>query len=200
MTTKVTYVKTTSLNQKFSQIVAALVLLIITVNIWLNVFSQGKDMIDENTQVLADNILLQTSHSAKYYIQTDDLTSLAHLTESALKSSYIHEMVIYDARGVILSQSDNALTTKERFLDGGAKEIKQQTPVAFASDIRAENNDLLGFVRITVLKQQLQQGGVDFVKSINKQVLLLLLIAGVIGYLLTIGLKPFSKNAYYVKE
>lgn len=203
MSRQITYVKTSSLNRKFFQLLGALLLFVVSLNIWLNINSKGELLLNENVLVLADNILLQTSHSAAFYIENDDLDSLQQLTESALESDYIHEMLIYDERGVVLSQSSNAVSTKERFLQPDSQQNKNLAPVLpipFVKEIRNNDGQLLGFVRITVLRKYLQQQGVNFVQTINKQILLLALLAGFIGYLLTIGMRPFSANSILVKK
>ncbi|MBU2917766.1 hypothetical protein KO505_07290 [Psychrosphaera sp. F3M07] len=200
MSKKLTYIKTSSLNRKFTQLGFAVVLLIVTISLWLNVSNQGRAMLEENSIVLAENILLQTSHSAKTYISQDDIKSLDHLTDSALKSDYILEMVIYDNKGLVLSKSDNAITTKARFITQLNQEFEPLLPTPFVKEIRDDENELLGFVRITVLKKNLQQSGNLFISRISQQIVLLACIAGLIGYLFTIGLRPFSSHSYFVKE
>jgi len=200
MSKTVTYIKTSSINRKLAQIASAIVLLVITLNIWVTIKYEGESLLDENALVLADNILLQTSHSAGAYIANDDLLALEQLTDSALKSEYIHEMIIYDDRGVELSKSENAVSTRQRFLEEKNEELESQAPVPFVKEIRAENNELLGFVRITVLRAQLQKKGLGYIHTITKQSILLALLAGLIGYLLTVGLRPFSANSFVFKK
>jgi len=200
MSKKVTYIKTSSISRKFSQLIAAIVLLIVTLNIWLNINQEGDTLLQENVLVLADNILLQTSHSASRYIENDDIDALEQLTDSALKSDYIHEMVIYDDRGVELSKSRNALSMKQRFLSGDETSVLSQSPIPYVTEIRTAENKLLGFVRLTLLRTQLQRDGVKYIHAISQKVMLLCLLAGLIGYLFTIGLRPFSANAFVLKD
>lgn len=200
MSKKLTYIKTSSLNRKFTQLVTAFVLLIVTISLWLNVSSQGEAMLEENAIVLAENILLQTSHSARTYISEDDINSLDQLTDSALKSDYILEMVIYDDKGIVLSKSNNAITTKARFITQLNQDVQPLMPTPFVKEVRDEEEQLLGFVRITVLKKSLQQSGNLFIHRISQQIVLLAFIAGLIGYLFTVGLRPFSTHSYFVKD
>lgn len=200
MAKKVTYVKTSSLARKLGQLAAAVMLSVAVISMWLNVSYQGKDLLNENAEVLAKSILLQTSHSAQNYIANDDLDALHQLTDSALKSDHILEMVIYDNKGLVLSKSGNAITTRARFITDLSSEIQPLNPAPFVKEIRNENNDLLGFIRITVLKKNLQDAGHLFVSEISSQIIILTLLSAFIGYLLTVGLRPFSSNAYYVKD
>jgi uncharacterized membrane protein affecting hemolysin expression len=200
MSKKVTYIKTSSINRKFSQLIAAVVLLIVTLNIWASISSNGRTLVSENAQVLADNILLQTAHSAAHYIEANDTRALNTLADSALKSQYIHEIIIYDKRGVVLSQSENAVTTTERFLTNINQLLHEQAPLPYVTEVRNATSTLVGYVRITVLTNALQQDAALFVNAISKRTLLLALFAGAIGYLLTIGLRPFSANAYIVRD
>lgn len=200
MAKKVTYVKTSSLARKLGQLATALVLTIAVVTMWLNVSSQGKDLLSENAEVLAKNILLQTSHSAQKYIESDDIDALHQLADSAMKSDYILEMVIYDNQGIVLSKSNNAITTRARFITDLNQEVQPLNPAPFVQEVRNEDNELLGFVRITVLKKNLQNAGLTFVTEISGQIIILAFLSLLIGYLLTVGLRPFSSNAYYVKD
>lgn len=200
MAKKVTYVKTSSLARKLGQLAAALMLSIAVVSMWLNVSYQGKDLLNENAEVLAKSILLQTSHSAQKYIESEDIEALHQLTDSALMSSHILEMIIYDEQGLVLSKSDNAVTTRARFITDLSSEIQPLNPAPFVKEIRNEDNELLGFIRITVLKKNLQDAGHLFVTEISGQIIILALLSMFIGYLLTVGLRPFSSNAYYVKD
>ena len=86
MAKKVTYVKTSSLARKLGQLAAALILTVAVITMWFNVSHQGKELLNENAEVLAKSILLQTSHSAQKYIQSEDISALDQLTDSALKS------------------------------------------------------------------------------------------------------------------
>lgn len=200
MTKKLTYIKTSSLTRKLTQLAAAIILTIAAVTIWLNVSFQGEAMVEENSVVLAENILLQTSHSASKYIESDDISALDQLTDSALKSDFILEMVIYDDKGIVLSKSANAITTRARFITDLSSEIMPYNPAPYVKEIRTETNKLLGFVRITVLTKNLQQQGHNFVTAISRQIVLLTFLAAIVGYLLTVGLRPFSNNAFYVKD
>lgn len=200
MAKKLTYVKTSSLAQKIGQLAAALMLIIAVVSMWLNVSYQGKDLLSENAEVLAKSILLQTSHSAQKYIENEDIDALHQLADSAMKSDYILEMVIYDNQGIVMSKSDNAITTRARFITDLSKEVESLNPAPFVKEIRNEDNDLLGFVRITILKKNLQNSGLTFVTDISAQIIILAVLCLLIGYLLTIGLRPFSSNSYYVKD
>ena len=200
MTKKLTYIKTSSLGRKIGQLSAAFMLTVAVITIWLNVSVQGNSLLTENAQVLAENILLQTSHSAQSYIENDDQDSLQQLTESALKSGYILEMIIYDNKGLILSQSNNAVSTKDRFIPEAQAVDLTNNPAPFVKEIRNEDNKLLGFVRITVLKKSLQHAGHTFVGEISAQIVLLAFLSLFIGYLLTVGLRPFSSNSFFVKD
>lgn len=199
MTKKITYVKTSSLTRKIGQLAAALGLIVAVFSMWLNVSNQGKALVSENAQVLAKSILQQTSHSAKAYIQNEDIEALHQLTSSALSSDYILEMVIYDHQGLVLSKSDNAITTRARFITDLSSELRDLTPSPFVQEIRMDDQTLLGFVRITVLKKNLQNAGLKFISEISGQIIVLACLSLLVGYLLTVGLRPFSRNSYYMK-
>lgn len=210
MATKVTYIKTSSISRKILQLLMGVALVITTLTIWLDIKSKGEDLLAENAIVLADNILKQTSHSAATYIQNEDFASLNTLTDSALTSDYIYEMLIYDKYGKVISQSENALSTKDRFWSDNRSQatnnqdalddINSFMPIPYVGEIKADDNTLLGFVRVTVLTKNLQQSGMEYTHTLTKQVILIALLAGFIGYLFTNGLKPFSANAYVVKD
>lgn len=205
MGTKVTYIKTSSISRKILQLLMGVALVITTLTIWTDIKYKGEDLLAENAIVLADNILKQTSHSAAAYIQDNNLAALGTLTESALTSDYIYEMLIYDKYGKVISQSDNAVSTKARFWtsDSPAEsedDITKFMPIPYVSEIKNSQNDLLGFVRVTVLTKNLQHSGMEYIHTLTKQVILIALLAGFIGYLFTNGLKPFSANAYVVRD
>ena len=200
MSKTVTYIKTSSFNNKMSQIMASLVLLIVVLNIAFSIIYKGDRLLEENAQVLADNLLLQTSHSASWYIISNDIHSLEHLTESALKSEYIYEMVIYDTQGIVLSQSNSALPTKERFSSTSFTALQHLDPIPYVSEIEDDDGNLLGYVRVTLLRAELQETAINVFTQISKQIAVIILIAMLIGYLLTNGLKPFSTNSFVVKN
>lgn len=199
MATKVTYIKTSSIRRKMFQLLGAVALLMVTLSLWLDINQKGEDLLVENAMVLADNVMQQTAHTARHHIQTGDSDSLDVLVASALTSEHILEMVIYDKAGQVLSQSENALPTVQRFrnLD---KTMQGFEPVPFVREVLGDNGSLIGFVRLTILTRNLQQEGMNFVYVLSKQIMLITLLAGLIGYLFTVGLRPFSANAYMVKE
>lgn len=227
MATKVTYIKTSSFSKKILQLLAAVALVVVTLTLWADIKQKGEAVLVENAIVLAKNILKQTSHSASFYMENKDQASLDHLTESALKSDYIYEMLIYDKTGTVLSKSENALPAVQRFMNvssaskhgqqekqqerqqekqknepnkKSAETINEFLPTPYVSEVIGEKGQLLGFVRVTVLTKNLQKSGLTYINSLTKQVILIALLAGFIGYLFTNGLKPFSANAYVVKD
>lgn len=200
MATKVTYIKTSSFSKKILQLLAAVALVVVTLTLWADIKQKGEAVLVENAIVLAKNILKQTSHSASFYMENKDQASLDHLTESALKSDYIYEMLIYDKTGTVLSKSENALPAVQRFMKVSPETINEFLPTPYVSEVIDEKGQLLGFVRVTVLTKNLQKSGLTYINSLTKQVILIALLAGFIGYLFTNGLKPFSANAYVVKD
>ncbi|WP_210559776.1 AhpA/YtjB family protein [Psychrosphaera aestuarii] len=199
MATKVTYIKTSSVSKKLLQLLIAIALVIFTLSLWADIKTKGNDLLAENAIVLADNLLQQTGHSAAYYILKGDTDALAVLTESALVSENIYEMLIYNKYGELLSKSENAIPAKERFINIST-ELQKFLPTPYVIDVKSKTGDLLGFIRVTVLTKNLQRSGISYIYTMTKQVLLIMLLSGFIGYLLTNGLKPFSANAYMVKD
>ncbi|GAA0297087.1 AhpA/YtjB family protein [Psychrosphaera haliotis] len=199
MATKVTYIKTSSVNKKLLQLLAGVVLVIFTLSLWVDIKTKGNQLLEESAIVLADNLLQQSSHSAAYYISENDIESLEILTASALVSENIYEMLIYNKYGELLSKSSNAVPAKERFVNID-KELNGFLPTPYVTDIYSEDGRLLGFIRVTVLIRNLQTSGINYVYTMTKQVILIMLLSGLIGYLFTNGLKPFSANAYMVKD
>ena len=199
MSTKVTYVKTSSFSKKMLQLMLAVALVVVTLSLWSDINDKGENLLAENALVLADNVLQQTSHTAKHYIEAGDTEGLAILVSSALISDHILEVVVYDKFGQILSQSKNALATKDRFLNID-KDLEKFEPIPYVQEVLNADNALIGFIRVTILTRNLQKQGMNYLYVLSKQVMLITLLAGLIGYLFTVGLRPFSANAYMVKE
>lgn len=168
----------------YSSVITILQLAVAVVGIWFILHSwsaaraEGQRVLQQQNQLLMRETLIALSHTAGYLLENDQLEGLSQLTQNLAENPFLHDVVVYDANGVRLSWSEANSAARLLYRPD------QPLPlIPMVQEIRV-NNQLLGYIKISVLNDKSLFPGYSYWQQLMQQMLGLLLLTGAIGMLL----------------
>jgi membrane protein len=217
------YPKSSSIYNKIMQLASAILIIIVLMSMWQATDVKNRNDLAEHFSYIAKQQLKQAAIGAETLLE-QEYGSKA-LANKALQifinrlseTDYIKQVHVYDKSGLLivasqLPQADkvNAKDTEHQSYSDQAKSINELYGLAvnqknisdyaipFVQEIRG--TELFGYIRFTIEKYYLTH---DLAKADEDQQALLrlmLLLAGVVGFLLTRGLNRFSRRGYRLNK
>jgi len=202
------YPKLSSIYNKILQLVSAILLIVVLMTFWVANTQKSNQVLQQHFEQVAEKFLQQTVAGISVLL-TENKSSINKKTRNGQIQSYLNNLAktdlikqihFYDKTGLLLfkSESSGEASDSIKLLYGIDESIqtldKSKIFVPFIQEIRTEN--LVGYVRLTVEKYHLTS--VIAKNNDESQTLsrLLLIIAGLIGFLLTRGLNRFSRQGF----
>jgi membrane protein len=202
------YPKLSSIYNKILQLVSAILLIVILMFFLVTNTEQNDRTVEQHFEQIADKFL-QQAISGISVILTDYSTPISKKERNVQLQSYLNNLAaanyikhahLYDHTGLLMlkSESDGESTNTIKLIYGidevmpSLDRSKQYIPVI--QEIR--NVELTGYLRLTIEKSYLTSELSKNNYETHATFRLLLIAAGVIGFLLTRGLNRFSRQGY----
>ena len=192
------YPKLSPIYNKIMQLVIAIAFIVILMNLWIYSQTQNKQSIEQQFYDVGHQYLQQAS--AGLSVLTPEVKTkesrqiLQSYVDELEKVDVVQEIHLYDVSGQLIISSQNAKSIKALFGIFDNKLDKSRYSVPFVSEVRKDV--LVGYVRLTLDKHYLTS---KLLKNNDEQFTLLrlmMIIAGVVGFLLTRGLNRFSRQGF----
>lgn len=208
------YPKLSSIYNKILQLASAILLIIVLMSMWQSINVKDQANLQTHFEFVAKQYLQQASSSTqlllqqKYQSKSARNQALQAYLDDVVKVEFINQAHLYDDKGQLLlsaSQSDNleqkqrtSRTIVELYGIAANKADLSTRYTPFISEIRGEK--LYGYIRFTIEESYLTK--VLAQADDDRQVVLrlMLLLAGVVGFLLTRGLNRFSRRGYRLNK
>lgn len=204
------YPKLSSIYNKILQLVSAILLIVVLMTIWMSSVAKNKQVIQQHFEQTAKQFLQQAIAGTATLLE-QELVNSSKKVRNALLQNYFNKMAeadfvrdihFYDETGqrILSSMHKNYSPASIKILFGIEQTQKNLDKsaqyVPFISEIRHEK--LSGYLRITIEKSLLISALEQ--DSYDRQGLfrVLLIIAGLIGFLLTRGLNRFSRQGFRI--
>ena len=201
------YPKLSPIYNKILQLVSAILLIVILMTLWVANTIKSNQVLDQHFKQVADKFLQQSIAGASVLL-TENKSSVSKKVRYAQLQSYLNNLAtvdfikqvhLYDQTGLLLmSAASGEENTSIKRLYGIDESLltldKSKQYVPFIKEIRTEN--LVGYLRVTVEKSYLTSTLAKNSNDSQTLTRLLLIIAGLIGFLLTRGLNRFSRQGY----
>ena len=204
------YPKLSSIYNKILQLVSAILLMIMLMVFLVANTEKSGQVLEEHFKQVAEKILQQTMSGLQVLLSENSSSISNKDREAQLQSylniianaDYIKQAHLYDETGLLMLESElgGEASSSIKLLYGIDENVKtlnkSKQYVPFIKEVRHEK--LLGYIRITIEKSYLTS---ELAKnSYESQTLyrLLLIVAGLVGFLLTRGVNRFSRQGYRV--
>ena len=194
------YLKTSSIYNKIMQLVIAIVFIIILMNMWIASGVNHRALISDYFDDISNQHLKQASSSLQL-LMVDSAPQLIQQTIDQLtKIEFIKAVHLYDETGQVLFSSAAVNFSPDSINDlYGISPYKLNVSaqfVPFLQEIRTDK--LLGYLRLTIEKDQLSRVLNEASDERQKLLRLMLILAGLVGFFLTRGFNRFSRQGYRI--
>ncbi|MCW8832442.1 MAG: AhpA/YtjB family protein [Colwellia sp.] len=204
------YPKLSSIYNKILQLVSAILLIIILMTIWLSTVEKTDRTISQHFQQTGKQFLQQAiagtstllTENAVIANKKSRLDLLQKYLNNMAEADFVRDIHLYDETGSLLLASEHesysASSINSLFGIAQARKTldKSEKYVPFIAEIRHEK--LTGYMRVTIERSLITSALVQ--ENDDRQALyrILMIIAGLIGFLLTRGLNRFSRQGFRV--
>jgi len=203
------YPKLSSIYNKILQLVSAILLIVVLMAIWVASVEKSQQLITQHFQQTGKLFLQQAiAGTSTLLVEGSDKKARHALLQNYLnkmaQADFVRDIHLYDATGLLMlkakhkNYSPSSIKTLFGIEQTQKTLDKSDRYIPFIEEIRQEQ--LKGYLRITIEKSLLT--AVLEQESHDRQALfrVLLIIAGLIGFLLTRGLNRFSRQGFRVPK
>ena len=187
------YPKLSPIYNKILQLFFAILLIVFLMNFWVKSRDTQQIQIQEHANKIGKLYLAQAATSATPYLSGQQ-DQLQQYTDSLVQQSLVKSVHIYDLTGQTIARSDHAESIKDLFGINVNKINQSKDVVPFVQELRTDK--LHGYIRLSLYRSILADDLADNSRSQYDMMRLLMIVAGVIGFLLTRGLNRFSRQGY----
>ena len=187
------YPKLSPIYNKILQLFFAILLIVFLMNFWVKSRDTQQIQIQEHANKIGKLYLAQAATSAAPYLSGQQ-DQLQQYTDSLVQQSLVKSVHIYDLTGQTIARSDHAESIKDLFGINVNKINQSKDVVPFVQELRTDK--LHGYIRLSLYRSILADDLADNSRSQYDMMRLLMIVAGVIGFLLTRGLNRFSRQGY----
>ena len=206
------YPKLSPIYNKILQLLSAILLIVLLMTLWLSTAEKSEQALSLHFEQTAEKFLEQAIVGVSVLL-VEKKTAKSNKAQNAQLQTYINQLGeadfikqvhLYDATGLLLFKSDSGgeagASIKSLYgIDESLQTLNKSSKYSpFVSEIRT--NKLVGYLRLTIEKSYLTTGLAK--NNDNTQTLyrFLLIIAGLVGFLLTRGLNRFSRQGFRMPE
>jgi len=198
------YPKLSSIYNKIMQLAIAIVLIVVVMNLWVTSDLKYNQVIQQHVSIIGHNYTTNIANTIKLLLAQKRTKSnrvlLKRYIQSLNSSAFIKDARLYDKSGQLLLSSKNTTSINELF--GISQNTINQSDrfLPFVAEFRDKKGKQSGFLRLTIQKDFLTKTLDENNKNKRQLERIMLIIAGVIGFLLTRGLNRFSRQGYRLKR
>jgi membrane protein len=202
---------TTSVYRRLSLVGLSVVLLIMVLNMWIDAVHVGEKVQQSS---LSQHTRLMLEHSAKVaqrQLKAKKLDELTITLNDMTEDPYIDQAMVFDRTGKLLAKSDDAKSVQDIYIEqrtiadslppfAPAPGINKNFNVTMFVTAIMEDERLIGYLHVSYRQQQALAQSQQFYQDNMQKMLLMMLLSGVIGFMLTRGFARFSRNSYRIVD
>lgn len=204
------YPKLSSIYNKILQLFGAILLIVLLMTLWVSTAEKSEQVLSHHFEQTAEKFLQQAIAGVSVLFVEKKTSQgkksrdaqLQYYLNNLAEADFIKQIHLYDATGLLLltSASGGEASASIKLLYGIDESIqtldKSNMYSPFISEIRTD--ELVGYLRITIEKSYLTASIATYNDDTQTLYRFLLIIAGVVGFLLTRGLNRFSRQGFRI--
>ena len=189
---EIIYPQVTPIYVKLLQIGAAIILLLMILNLSVMGVDESEELLDTHFDSVANQYLQQAVNTSAVLLADKDKKQLQAFVDSLADSELVQQAHLYNAYGEIIAQSDVSSSVNALYgVETGSSDQSQQF-APFIKEIRTDN--LHGYLRLNLQKQQVTKDMQGQIYSQFELFRIMLITAVIAGFLLTRGFSRFSRH------
>ncbi len=198
------YPKLSSIYNKIMQLAIAIALIIVLLNVLLFNHQQNSENIEQHFKRVGNEYSSQAATALTVLFAKNDKQGIQDYIDQLSSSDAINSVHFYDHSGQLIFHSQSAKSIRALFGIEARQMNNSGQFIPFVKEIRAQGVNvnelseqaLQGYLRLTIAKSYL----VDNLNASNDKAgelfRIMLVLAGVVGFLLTRGLNRFSRQGF----
>jgi len=175
------------------QLAIAILLIVILLYIWALGNERYQQTLNEHFNFIAQQYLTQVTTGVAALINVDK-TKISDFIEQSASQHWIKDISYYDATGQLIYRSSAHTSINDLFGISLEKKNIGLAFIPFVQELRIKQLD--GYIRITVERERLMKTLIAAGAGQYHFLGIMLLMAGVVGFLLTRGFNRFSRQGY----
>jgi membrane protein len=187
------YPKLSSIYNKILQLVIAIFLIVVVMDFWVTSRDKQQVQIQQHANTIGKMYLAQTSAISFTYL-TQQQIDLQSYVDTLAQQPLVKSVHIYGKTGQIMAASKDNESINDLFGVSAMKTNQSDDVTPFVQELRL--GTLRGYIRLSLYRSLL----VDELAAnsyLQYDIMrMLMIIAGVIGFLLTRGLNRFSRQGF----
>jgi membrane protein len=166
-------------------------------NMWLFNHNKNEQAINDHFYYAGQQYIKQNILGLSVVIKQDKKL-LQDYVDNISQVDWLKDLHIYDDSGQLIASSESHQSIKDLYGISPYKINKSVQHVPFIGEIRTDK--LHGYIRMTIKKEYLTSKLLASHEEQYSWLRLMMIIAGVVGFLLTRGLNRFSRQGFRVSQ
>jgi membrane protein len=188
--------KVSSVYNKLLQLAGAILLIIVVMNIFVTNLAQNKVALAEHFDYVGHQYLNQAASALQLNLSKKNRKKLQKQVELLSENEIVKDVRFYDKTGLLIASSKSSSDINDLYGLSHHKSNKSEKFVPFVQEVRTD--ELNGYLRITLEKAFITEKLEKNNQKVNELLRLMLLLAGVVGFLLTRGFNRFSRQGFRI--
>ncbi|MBA6224185.1 hypothetical protein H4J51_02855 [Colwellia sp. MB02u-18] len=187
------YPKLSPIYNKILQLALAILLLVFLMDFWVTSRDSQQQQIQAHANKMGKLYLAQAATSTLPYLAQNP-SQLQQYTDNLVQQPLVKSVHIYGITGQNIASSEQAESINDLFGLSLRKINQTDDVIPFVQELRTDK--LHGYIRLSLYRSILAD---ELIKNSRDQydiMRLLMMVAGVIGFLLTRGLNRFSRQGF----
>lgn len=187
------YPKLSSIYNKILQLAIAILLIVLLMNFWVNSRDEQQIQIQGHANKIGKLYLAQAAINALPYLAPQS-SQLQQYADTLVQQPLVKSVHIYDFTGEAIANSEQAGSINDLFGISILKINQTDDVLPFVQELRTDK--LHGYIRLSLHRSILVDELAENSRSQYDIMRVLMIVAGVIGFLLTRGLNRFSRQGF----
>ncbi len=188
------YPKLSSIYNKIMQLAIAIFIIIVLMNLWVYSYRENNRALEQHFRYISEQNLAQMTSSVKL-MMAKNRQQLQQYFDEVAEQNWLKDISLYDATGQLLMATSHQASIKELYGLSLYKQDRSEQFTPFVSELRIDGK-LEGYLRITVENQVITHTMSQAANEHYDLLRLMMILAGVVGFLLTRGLNRFSRQGF----
>ena len=206
------YPKLSSIYNKILQLLSAILLIVLLMTLWVSTAEKSEQVLSAHFEQTSDKFLQQAVAGVLVLLVENEGTQDKKARYAQLQSylnhlgdaDFVKQIHLYDETGLLLLKSSSggeaSASIKSLYGIDSNSQTRDKSNIysPFVSEIRTDK--LKGYLRLTIEKSYLTDSLADDDYTTQTLYRFLLIIAGLVGFLLTRGLNRFSRQGFRLPD
>ena len=206
------YPKLSSIYNKILQLLSAILLIVLLMTLWVSTSERSEQVLSVHFEQTSKKFLQQAIAGVVVILAGKEAPKSEEMRHAQLQSylnhlggaDFVKQVHFYDETGLLLLKSfsggEASATMKSLYgIDESVQTLdKSNIYSPFVSEIRTDK--LIGYLRLTIEKSHLTASLAKDGDNMQTLYRFLLIIAGLVGFLLTRGLNRFSRQGFRLPD